>query len=67
MKKPFNLKIGELKDWKFGLITREIERVDKDKFLIHDISDGWNIATVNKKTIEGLVAGKISLLNINFE
>lgn len=60
-------KIGELKDWKFGLITREVQRLGKNEFLIHDISDGWKIATVNQKTFKELVSGKISLLSIDFK
>lgn len=59
--------IGEQKDWKFGLITREVVRVSENLFEINDTSNGWLTAKVDKETFERLTTGKESLLNIDFE
>lgn len=65
--KKMVLKIGEEKDWKFGLITRGCYRVSKDMYTIHDFSNGWHIAEVNHETFEKLTEGKISLDTLNWE
>jgi hypothetical protein len=65
--KKMILKIGEQKDWKFGLITRTCYRVNEDLYEIHDCSDGWQIARVNHKTFEKLIAGEISLLSLDWK
>ena len=41
-------------DWKFGVITRYVERTGEDEYQIHDTSSGWYTATVNGNTLEQL-------------
>ena len=53
-------------DWRFGLITREIVKVSEDLFEIHDTSNGWQIAQVDKQTLKDLIDGKISLTTLNW-
>jgi len=65
--KKMVLKIGEEKDWKFGLITRTCYRVSEDVYTIHDFSNGWQIAEVNHETFEKLTKGEISLLTLDWE
>ena len=62
-----NINIGEGVDWKFGLITRYVERVEDDIYQIHDTSSGWYTATVNKETLDKVTNGEISLLELNWE
>ena len=65
-KKP-TLKVGEQKDWKFGLISRNVTRVKEDLYEIDDCSDGWVSASVNHETFEKLTSGEISLSSLNWE
>ena len=65
--KKMVLKIGEEKDWKFGLITRTCYRVSEDVYTIHDFSNGWQIAEVNHETFEKLTKGEISLLTLDWK
>jgi hypothetical protein len=66
-RRKMTLKIGEEKDWKFGLITRTCYRVNEDTYTIHDFSDGWKIAEVNHETFEKLTVGEIGLETLNWE
>lgn len=59
--------IGHTKDWRFGLVTREVERLEEDLFEIHDMSDGWISAKVNLETFQALTEGKKSLLDLDWE
>lgn len=61
-----NFPIGGLKDWRFGLITREVYRVSEDKFEINDTSCGWLITYVNLITMQDLIVGKLSLSELNW-
>ena len=54
-------------DFRFGLITREIYQVSEDRFEIHDLSDGWLTAEVDKDTIIGLLNGNISLTSLKWQ
>jgi hypothetical protein len=65
--KKMVLKIGEEKDWKFGLITRTCYRVSEDVYTIHDFSNGWQIAEVNHETFEKLTKGEINLLTLDWK
>lgn len=65
--KKMVLKIGEEKDWKFGLVTRTCHRVSEDMYTIHDFSNGWHIAEVNHETFEKLTVGEIGLETLNWE
>ena len=58
--------IGDTKDFKFGLITREVYRALKNLFVIDDTSCGWTSAQVDQQTLENLLNGKLSLLDIDF-
>lgn len=60
------MKIGESFDWKFGLCTRTIERVSACYYLIHDFSDGWITARITLATVNKLIKGKKSLLDLNW-
>lgn len=53
-------------EWKFGLISREVEQISDDLFVIHDLSSGWLTAEVNRETLEGLMNGTISLTTLNW-
>jgi hypothetical protein len=66
-RKKMTLKIGEEKDWKFGLITRTCYRASEDRYSIHDFSDGWLIAEVNQETFDKLETGEIGLETLNWE
>lgn len=58
--------IGETKDWKFGLCTREVFRALKNLFIIDDTSCGWTSAEVDEETMIKLSTGETSLLDIHF-
>lgn len=61
------LKIGEMKDWKFGLITRQVERISEKFYLIHETCGSWITAKVTKKTLDSLISGDKSLLTLNWK
>ena len=65
--KKMVLKIGEEKDWKFGIITRGCYRVSEDEYEINDFSDGWKTAKVNHETFEKLIVGEIGLETLNWK
>lgn len=65
--KKFTLKVGEQKDFKFGLITRTCYREKEDLYQIDDCSDGWQTAFVNHETFEKLISGEISLLSLDWK
>ena len=58
--------IGETKNWKFGLCTREVYRALKNLFIIEDTSCGWTTAQVDEETMRKLCVGEVSLLDITF-
>jgi hypothetical protein len=61
-----DFKIQDQRGFKFGLCTREVVKISENKFEIHDTSCGWTSAIVDKKTMQGLIDGNQSLLDINF-
>jgi hypothetical protein len=61
-----NLSIGKSIDWKFGLITREVYRISKNKFEINETCDKWITATVTKKQIDELFNGSLSICELNW-
>jgi hypothetical protein len=61
------MEIGEMIDWKFGLINRQIERISENDYLIHETSGSWITAKVDKKTLDKLTNGEMSLLELNWE
>lgn len=61
-----SMSVGEMKDWKFGLATRQIERTSPHRFKIHCTTDGWQTATVGPNTLYKVLTGKISLTSLNW-
>jgi len=61
-----DIQIGEGVDWKFGLITRYVERISKYKYVIHDTSHGWCIAKINKKTLDKITKGEMELFQLEW-
>jgi hypothetical protein len=59
--------IGTYKTWKFGLISREVYRISENLFEINDTSSGWVSATVGKRTMEKLISGEKSLLDLKWK
>lgn len=62
-----DLKVGQSKDWKFGLITRHITRVGEDEYQIDDTSDGWSSAFVTGEELKQIIKGELQLLDLNWE
>lgn len=67
MEELLNMEVGKGMDWKFSIITRFIERVEPDAYLIHDTSNGWYIATVNRMTLERLLKGEKDLMDLHWD
>ena len=63
----FNLEIGNTIDWKFGLITREIYRVNKNKFEINETCGTWITANVTLNTMKQLLTGEKNILELNWK
>ena len=61
-----NLANAESTYWRFGLVSRYVERQGK-YYYIHDTSSGWITAKVTKKQMADLINGKLELLNLNWE
>lgn len=65
------MKIGEIKDFIFsnGILrsTKEIEKIEENKYLIHNFSSGWQIATLNLNESIKLIEGKICLTELNWK
>ena len=61
------MEIGEMIDWKFGLINRQVERISENDYLIHETIDGWHSAKVDKETLDKLFNGEMSLLELDWD
>jgi poly-beta-hydroxyalkanoate depolymerase len=61
------LPVGHAMDWKFGLITRDVCRISKNKFELTDTSSGWQNVVVSEKTMLKLLTGEKSLLSLNWK
>lgn len=61
-----NLKDGETVDWKFGLITRTIQRINETLYVIHDMSDGWLTADVTIEQLDKLLNGELLLTQLDW-
>lgn len=59
--------LGEMFTWKFGLCSRDVEKIDENTFEIHDTSNGWTSVVVDGDTLINLIIGKESLLNLKFQ
>ena len=60
------IEIGSQIDWKFGLITRSIYRVNQDKFEINETCETWLTSSVNLDTMIKLVKGEMSFFEIDW-
>jgi hypothetical protein len=58
--------VGTWQNWRFGLITREVYRINKNLFEINDFSSGWHSVTVTKETLFKLYNGQKCLLTLNW-
>ena len=61
-----NLSIGESIDWKFGLTTREVYRISKNKFEINETCGIWITAIVTKKQMNDLFNGSLSIRELKW-
>ena len=64
---PKKIKVGQIADWKYGLITFTIERISKKRLLIHDLSSGWYSAKVTDEQLEEVISGKLSLFQLKWK
>lgn len=60
------LLIGESVDYKFGLITYEICRVEDEVYELTDTSSGWYTATLSKRELTDLLKGELTMLELNW-
>jgi hypothetical protein len=67
MESLMNLEIGYSIDWKFGLVTRDVLRISKNKFEINDTCGRWVSAIVTKKKMQDILDGKISLWELDWQ
>lgn len=58
--------VGTNKYWKFGIITQEVHRLNKNTFIITDTSDGWTEAQVSLHILKKLLSGEYSLNQLQF-
>lgn len=65
------MKIGEIKDVIFsnGILrsTKEVEKIDGNKYLIHSFSSGWETTTLSQKEAIKFIEGKICLTELNWK
>ena len=61
-----DVRIGQQIDWKFGLVTRVIYRVDEKWFEITDMSDGWMDADATLDEMKKLISGEMSLSDLDW-
>jgi hypothetical protein len=61
-----NHKTGTHKDWKFGLVTRDVYRIDTKTFIITDTSSGWTQAQVSLHIMKKLLTGEYNLGQLQF-
>lgn len=65
--RPSHIPVNEQIEWKFGLITRTVKRVDKSTFIIHDTSDGWMVATATLSQMRLLETGRMNLDELDWK
>ena len=65
-----NMKIGEILDVVFsnGIAksTKEIERVDEDKWFVHSFSSGWETASLTLEEAIRFAEGTLSPLDLDW-
>jgi hypothetical protein len=62
-----NQPINTYQDWHDGYTTREIYRLDENRYEINDMLDGWHQAIVDKQTMQDLIDGKQELINLKWQ
>lgn len=65
--RPSHIPVNEQIEWKFGLITRTVKRLDKNTFIINDTSDGWMVATATLSQIRLLETGRMNLDELDWK
>lgn len=61
-----SINVGESIDYKFGLITYDVCRVDDNWFELTDTSSGWVTATLTRNELSYLLQGKITVIDLNW-
>lgn len=59
--------VGRTSNWKFGLVTREVYKSDKDVYVISDTSGSWLEAVVNSQEMIQLYTGDLDLLMLEWK
>jgi len=62
-----NMPLESSADWKFGLSTRDVYRIDKDSWELTDTSSGWLNVTVGLNEIQMLLNGHLSITDLDWE
>jgi hypothetical protein len=53
---------GQIVDFKVGFITREIERLSEDEFVVHTTTNGWQSEHMNMIMLKRYISSKINNL-----
>ena len=59
--------IGEARDWKYGLITRDVYKISENLFELTDLSSGWVNAVVDKATMILLLSGMKNIMDLDWK
>lgn len=62
-----NMEIDCQLDWKFGLITRTVRRIEETLFVIDDTSHRWVQAEVTLEQFEKLFSGELSITGFDWK
>lgn len=60
-------KVGTYKDFKTGLITREVYRIDELSFEIHDFSNGWVSCIITLSQLRKLISGELQFSDLEWK
>lgn len=61
------LGIGQGTYWKFGLVSRWIERVSDCYYIIHDFSDGWKSVKIKHTTLMKIITHQKSIYSLKWK
>lgn len=59
--------VHQQEDWKFGLCTRNVIRVNEYLFTIDDTSHGWVTAEVTLEQFEQMFKGELSITELEWK
>lgn len=59
IQKVKNMPIGSMLDFKIGLSTKTIERINKNEYALHSFVDGWSIEYGDIDFINNYLKGRI--------